>query len=95
VTPAAETERTWHKHEVQQVVAALGTTETGLASEEALRRLEVHGPNELQAVERSSAWHTLAAQFKNVLVVILLGATLLSGLLGHGLERRGSFGRLT
>ena len=44
------------------------------------------GPNELQALERTSAWHTLAAQFKNVLILILLAATLLSGLLGHALE---------
>ena len=36
--------------------------------------------------ERTSAWHTLAAQFKNVLILILLAATLLSGLLGHALE---------
>jgi Ca2+-transporting ATPase len=46
----------------------------------------VHGPNELQAFARTSPWQTLAAQFKNVLVVILLAATLLSGMLGHGLE---------
>lgn len=39
---------------------------------EAVRRLAVHGPNELQAIERTSPWHTLAAQFKNVMIVILL-----------------------
>jgi magnesium-transporting ATPase (P-type) len=40
----------------------------------------------LEAVARHSPWHTLASQFKNVLVVILLVATALSALLGHGLE---------
>ena len=45
-----------------------------------------HGPNELQALERASAWHTLAAQFKNVLILILLAATLVSSVLGHALE---------
>jgi len=76
----------WHNVQTSDVLKQLGTDDTGLSPEEANRRLQVHGPNELQAFERSSAWHTLAAQFKNVLVVILLAATLLSGLLGHGLE---------
>ena len=76
----------WHNLESADVLNQLTTPEAGLSVDEARRRLEIHGPNELQAFERSSAWHTLAAQFKNVLVVILLAATVLSGLLGHGLE---------
>ena len=67
-------------------MAALATPHSGLTSDEAARRLEQYGPNELQAVAHASAWHSLASQFKNVLVVILLAATVLSGLLGHGLE---------
>ena len=76
----------WHNLETAEVLRKLTTPEAGLSGAEARRRLEIHGPNELQAFERSSAWHTFAAQFKNVLVVILLAATVLSGLLGHGLE---------
>ena len=76
----------WHDRTVDDVLAELVTAETGLTSEEARRRLATHGPNELQAIARSSPWHTLAAQFKNVLVVILLAATVLSGVLGHALE---------
>ena len=78
--------RSWHNLETADVLEELTTPEAGLSVEEARRRLEIHGPNELQAFERGSAWHTLTAQFKNVLVVILLAATVLSGLLGHGLE---------
>ena len=37
-------------------------------------------------MKRASAWHTFAAQFKNVLIMILLSATFVSGLLGHTLE---------
>ena len=76
----------WHSLDVAETLTRLDTTETGLTSAEATRRLAVHGPNELVAYARTSPWHTLAAQFRNVLVVILLVATLLSGLLGHGLE---------
>lgn len=76
----------WHTLQPADVLRELAAPEGGLTPEQALRRLQLHGPNELQVPERSSAWHTLAAQFRNVLVVILLAATLLSGLLGHGLE---------
>ena len=58
----------------------------GLSTDEAALRLDSYGPNELQAVERTSALQTLAAQFKNVLILILLIATLCSGVLGHALE---------
>src|SRR5262245_54233020 len=59
---------------------------TGLASDEAGRRLAAHGPNELQALSTQSAWHTFFAQFQNALILILLAATIVSGFLGHTLE---------
>jgi len=85
-TQATGTSASWHTLQTADVLKQLASHDTGLSPEEAHRRLQLHGPNELQAFERSSAWHTLAAQFKNVLVLILLAATMLSGLLGHGLE---------
>ena len=45
-----------------------------------------YGPNELTSIDRESAWRTLAAQFRNALIVILLIATVISGFLGHTLE---------
>ena len=48
---------------------------------EAARRLAEYGPNELQAARRISPWTILWAQFKNVLIVILLVATALSAVL--------------
>ena len=76
----------WHSQEIDVVLARLNAATTGLTAADARERLARVGPNELQVLSRSSAWHTLAAQFKNVLVIILLVATALSGLLGHGLE---------
>ena len=84
--PAQQHDERWHCLEIEEVLAHLTTTEVGLTTEEARRRLERYGPNELEAMNRSSAWQTLASQFKNILIVILLAATLLSALLGHGLE---------
>jgi Ca2+-transporting ATPase len=76
----------WHTLDAKDALAQLQALPDGLDSAEAARRLVLHGPNELQALARASPWRALAAQFKNVLVVILLAATLVSGLLGHGLE---------
>jgi P-type Ca2+ transporter type 2C len=82
----SEHDPVWHTLPVDEVFAHLSTGLTGLASAEAAQRLHVYGPNELQALNRVSAWHTFAAQFQNVLILILLGATLVSGFLGHTLE---------
>jgi Ca2+-transporting ATPase len=76
----------WHTRPVADAFARQTSSPSGLASHTAAARLEQHGPNELQAVRRESAWHTLAAQFKNALIVILLCATVISGFLGHTLE---------
>ena len=77
----------WYLQETDDVLRQLDTSfESGLSSAEARRRLEEHGPNELQAAASISPWHILLQQFKNVLIVILLIATLLSAFLGHGIE---------
>jgi Ca2+-transporting ATPase len=73
--------------EVAAVAAELKTNLAhGLTAAEAARRLAEHGPNELQAAHRVSPWALLAEQFKNVLIIILLIATILSAFLGHGVE---------
>ncbi len=76
----------WHRLDPAEVLTHLSTPPGGLSTEEAGRRLALHGPNELQEIAHVSPWHTLAAQFKNVLVLILLVATTISGVLGHGVE---------
>jgi P-type Ca2+ transporter type 2C len=75
-----------HTQPPDVVLRMFATTTSGLDAGEAARRLDTYGPNELQVLERASAWRTLAAQFRNVLILILLVAALVSGLLGHALE---------
>jgi len=76
----------WHTRSVDETLARLATSVAGLSGVEAERRLQVHGPNELQASTHESAWKTLLSQFQNVLILILLAGTVVSGLLGHTLE---------
>jgi len=76
----------FHVLTVDECLRALDTSRHGLASSEATRRLATVGPNELEEPERTSTWVLLAAQFRNVLIVILLIAVALSAALGHGIE---------
>ena len=77
----------WHQLEVTAALQQLRTDgESGLTSTEASHRLAEHGPNELRAADTVSAWTIFAAQFKNVLIIILLIAVGLSAVLGHALE---------
>ncbi len=76
----------WHVLSSEQVFAQLNAGPTGLTGAEAARRLAEYGPNELQASGRVSPWAVLLSQFKNILIVILLIATALSAVLGHGVE---------
>lgn len=76
----------WHTLTVEDSFKRLATSPDGLSSDEAAKRLEEFGPNELQARARVSPWTILLEQFKNVLIIILLLATALSAFLGHGVE---------
>jgi P-type Ca2+ transporter type 2C len=78
--------RPWYALPTAEVLRRADTREGGLSEVEARRRLDQYGSNELTAVEQTSAWRTFAAQFNNVLILILLAATVVSGLTGHALE---------
>jgi Ca2+-transporting ATPase len=83
---AVATTIAWHSAPADEALDRLQSSRSGLSGEQAQQRLQAAGPNELQAAARVSPWALLAAQFKNVLIVILLVATLLSALLGHAVE---------
>jgi len=77
----------WHATELNAVAAALGTSpESGLTQAEAERRLAEHGPNELRQAPRPGFLRMLLWQFDNFIVLLLIGAALLSIVLGHYLE---------
>jgi len=76
----------WHTKNTDQALAQLNSSETGLSAKEAEARLAKFGLNEIQAARRISPWEILFEQFKNALILILLGATAISFFLGHGTE---------
>jgi Ca2+-transporting ATPase len=78
--------RTVHTLNVEELFLQLKSSHTGLNDDEARRRYAEYGPNRLQNAENVSARRLLFGQFRNLLIVILLVATLLSAFLGHALE---------
>lgn len=79
-------ETDWHCLDTAECMTALGVGPSGLDTDEATRRLQHHGPNEIETAERTTAWRQLLAQFRNVLIIVLLVAVGLSLVLGHLLE---------
>ncbi len=76
----------WHSQPVEAVLTHFGSTATGLSSPEAARRLAAGGPNELREGKRISRLRIFARQFKSLLIWILLGAGVVSGALGQGVD---------
>jgi len=68
-----------YQQSVDEVLAALDTdAHRGLSATEVTARLERYGRNELTAEEPVPAWRKFLAQFQDVLVILLLVATLIS-----------------
>ncbi|KYH37214.1 MAG: ATPase [Candidatus Bathyarchaeota archaeon B23] len=68
----------WHSVDVEEILAALETRREGLSEEEARRRLEEYGLNELREERRVTPLQLFLGQFKSILVVILVISALVS-----------------
>jgi magnesium-transporting ATPase (P-type) len=78
--------KAWHAMDHNEVLSALGVGDNGLTQDQAQRRLDEYGPNELPSEERPGALRRLLGQFKNVLIYILLVAAVLAALLGEWVD---------
>jgi Ca2+-transporting ATPase len=77
----------WYQVDVNSVCTLQQTNrEVGLQVEDAEARLAEQGTNELQEAARKSPITQFLNQFKDFMVLVLVGATLISGLLGEYLD---------
>jgi Ca2+-transporting ATPase len=76
----------WHALSPQEVMHHLKVREEGLSSEEAARRLQVYGYNELQEAPRPGFLAILWEQINSFVIWLLIGASLISMLLGDYVE---------
>ncbi|MFN0184255.1 MAG: HAD-IC family P-type ATPase, partial [Aquabacterium sp.] len=72
-----------HTLDAQAVATSLDVgPDAGLGAQEALARLARFGPNRLPQAPARSPWRVLLAQFKSILILVLLGAVVLAALVG-------------
>ncbi len=70
----------WHSLEVDKALDLLDSNaDSGLTSQDIQQRLQKYGPNELQEVPGRSTWEILLDQFKNIMLLMLIGVALISG----------------
>ncbi|HQY12804.1 MAG TPA: cation-translocating P-type ATPase [Ferruginibacter sp.] len=72
----------WHRLSIEETFELLDTTPQGLAASDAEEKLLQYGPNELQEGKKKSIAGMLLAQFKDVMILILLAAAIISGIIG-------------
>jgi magnesium-transporting ATPase (P-type) len=69
---AAAPPRPWHTLEAGEALELLGSDPEGISEEDAARRLEALGPNEVEAERVVPWWELVAHQFRDPLIYILL-----------------------
>lgn len=77
----------FHEMDINEVEKALDADfSSGLSMEQATKRIRQLGYNELEEGEKQSALLLFFSQFKDFMVLVLLAATLISGLLGEYID---------
>ena len=73
----------WHCLAVKDIADQLKTfPDTGLESADAAQRLQDTGPNSLTQKPQRPAWKLLVDQFRDLMILILIGAALIAGFSG-------------
>ena len=73
----------FYTEETEQVLAEVQTTEEGLTTAEAEKRLSEFGLNELEEGEKKSMFARFIEQFKDLMIIVLLLAAIISAVVYH------------
>ena len=79
-------EPVWHTQPVQDVLNTLDVSSGGLSSQDAVRRLQQHGPNSLPEAPPTNICLRLLRQFNNTLLIVLMVAAAVTAWMGHGVD---------
>jgi magnesium-transporting ATPase (P-type) len=75
-----------HSQPADTCLSALDSAPAGLSTTEAARRLAEHGPNRLPEMRAHGPLMRFLVQFHNVLIYVLLGAAVVTGVLQHWVD---------
>jgi Ca2+-transporting ATPase len=76
----------WHALSPEETLRDLKVEEQGLTSQEVAHRLEIYGYNQLKEGVRATFLQQLWGQFNNFVIMLLVGAAVISGLLGEWVD---------
>lgn len=79
-------QRLWHTLPAEEVFQTVDSSSSGLTSSTAKTRLEEYGPNQLTSGEKKTLLSIFLSQFADMMIWVLLGAALISGLLGEWVD---------
>src|SRR5215216_3313902 len=83
---ASSTKQEWYALDAKEVLSHLEVQGNGLTSQEAKKRLEHYGPNQLEEAPRPTFLQMLWEQLNNFVVILLIIASIVSALLGDYIE---------
>ena len=73
----------WHQIELKDALHEQQSSFQGISSEEAKRRLNEYGPNELQEKPKKTPFMMFLDQFRDFMILVLIAAALISGFIGE------------
>ena len=73
----------WHSKTLEEVTNELNVTSKGLTSQEAQERIQKYGSNELIAKKRRTTLHMFLDEFKDIFILLLIAATIISAIIGY------------
>jgi len=73
----------WHRQDIEAVLAGHASVQEGLSAEEAGRRLDKYGPNELTETQQKTVLMMFFNQFKDFMILVLLAAAVIAGFIGE------------
>lgn len=73
----------WHQQSFEEVFRHLGSRREGLSNAEAASRLKEFGPNELEEAKKRTVLLMFLDQFKDFMILVLIGAAIVAGVLGE------------
>jgi Ca2+-transporting ATPase len=73
----------WYRLETEDACTRLASSPAGLSSAEAERRFAESGPNAIQQARGKTALGLFLGQFKDFMILVLIGAAVVSGIMGE------------
>lgn len=73
----------WHSRDIEDILSSLNTTDQGLSTKEAQKRLEEQGRNVLPKAKQNTLLGVFFSQFNNPIIYVLIITTVLSFIIGE------------